>query len=219
MHSRGVLHRDIQLGNLVVGLEPRQDMIYMIDFGFAKQYVDNKQRHIPNRLEGSFIGNYWFSSVNVHCRGKSAHHSSSVLVPALNGASRRGYSAHIACSRRDDLESAALLLLHILTPGGLPWTRRGVPRDETAHDRLKREKRAALPEDLARGLPGEFADFLRYCRSLQFTQQPNYSHWRRRFRTLASELGFQEIDRFIWPVPPAPVVRIHFWLGTGQCIY
>ena len=73
MHSRGVLHRDIQLGNCVIGLQPRQETIYMIDFGFSKRYLDHKQRHIANRAESSFIGNYWFSSVNVHCRGKSEH--------------------------------------------------------------------------------------------------------------------------------------------------
>lgn len=78
MHSRGVLHRDIQLGNCVIGLESRHETIYMIDFGFAKQYVDSKQRHIANRTERSFIGNYWFSSVNVHCRGKSARASLSI---------------------------------------------------------------------------------------------------------------------------------------------
>ncbi|KAI0004614.1 kinase-like protein [Russula compacta] len=180
MHSRGVLHRDVQLGNCVIGLEPRHETIYMIDFGFAKRYIDHKQKHIANRTERSFIGNYWFSSVNVHCRGKT-------------------------CSRRDDLESVALLLLHILTPGGLSWTRNGVPRNEGAHDRLKREKRAALPEDLARGLPEEFEEFLRYCRSLGFTDQPDYAHWRGRFCDLANELGFKNADRFIWPPPPAPV--------------
>ena len=116
----------------------------------------------------------------------------------------------IACSRRDDLESAALLLIHIMTPGGLPWTRNGVPRDEMAHDRLKREKRAALPEDLARGLPQEFEEFLRYCRTLGFTQQPDYALWRERFRELAKELGYKDIDRFIWP-PPSGALVSSFW--------
>jgi serine/threonine protein kinase len=77
MHSRGVLHRDVQLGNCVIGLEPRHETIYMIDFGFAKRYLDHKQKHIANRTERSFIGNYWFSSVNVHCRGKSTYAVSS----------------------------------------------------------------------------------------------------------------------------------------------
>ncbi|KAH8989624.1 kinase-like domain-containing protein [Lactarius hatsudake] len=182
MHSRGVLHRDVQLGNCVIGREPKHETIYMIDFGFAKRYLDSKQKHIANRAERSFVGNYYFSSVNVHCRGKT-------------------------CSRRDDLESAALLLIHILTPGGLSWTRNGVPRDEVAHDRLKREKRAALPEDLARGLPEEFEEFLRYCRSLSFAQKPDYAYWRERFRDLAKDLGYKDIDRFIWPPPPAPLAQ------------
>jgi casein kinase 1 len=81
MHSRGVLHRDIQLGNCVIGLEPKHETIYMIDFGFAKRYLDNRQKHIANRAERSFVGNYYFSSVNVHCRGKSARSS----CPAYRG--------------------------------------------------------------------------------------------------------------------------------------
>ena len=75
MHSRGVLHRDIQLGNCVIGREPKHETIYMIDFGFAKRYLDGRQKHIANRAERSFVGNYYFSSVNVHCRGKSARSS------------------------------------------------------------------------------------------------------------------------------------------------
>ncbi|KAH9046177.1 kinase-like domain-containing protein [Lactarius hengduanensis] len=172
MHSRGVLHRDVQLGNCVIGREPKHETIYMIDFGFAKRYLDGKQKHIANRAERSFVGNYYFSSVNTRrpriCR-TSAH--------------------------------------HILTPGGLSWTRNGVPRDEVAHDRLKREKRAALPEDLARGLPEEFEEFLRYCRSLSFAQKPDYAYWRERFRDLAKDLGYKDIDRFIWPPPPVPLAQ------------
>lgn len=72
MHGRGILHRDIQLGNCVIGLPPNEQIIYMIDFGFSKQYIDPKtNRHIPDsKVKRDFIGNYWFSSVNVHCRGK-----------------------------------------------------------------------------------------------------------------------------------------------------
>lgn len=72
MHSRGILHRDIQLGNATIGLEPLQRTIYMIDFGFSKRYIDSHtHRHIPDSKEKrDFIGNYWFSSVGVHCRGK-----------------------------------------------------------------------------------------------------------------------------------------------------
>lgn len=72
MHSRGLLHRDIQLGNCVIGLPPHDQLIYMIDFGFSKFYIDpNTKCHIPDsNAKRDFIGNYWFTSVAVHCRGK-----------------------------------------------------------------------------------------------------------------------------------------------------
>ncbi|PPQ65850.1 hypothetical protein CVT26_000784 [Gymnopilus dilepis] len=182
MHHRGVLHRDIQLGNCVIGLPPNDKVIYMIDFGFSKRYIDPyTNRHIPDsKVKRDFIGNYWFSSVNVHCRGK---------VP----------------SRRDDLEAAALMFIHLLTPRGLSWTRNGVPKTTEAHDRLKAEKRKATPEMLCRGLPSEFEEFLAYTRRLQFKECPDYAHWIERFRNLAKEEGYQDVDKFIWP-PPVPVV-------------
>ncbi|KAL6302009.1 CK1/CK1 protein kinase [Sparassis latifolia] len=182
MHSRGVLHRDIQLGNCVVGLPPNDKIIYMIDFGFSKFYIDPAtKRHIPDsKVKRDFIGNYWFTSVGVHCRGR---------VP----------------SRRDDLEAVALMLIHLLTPGGLSWTRNGVPRTDAAHDRLMREKRDTRPEDLCCGLPAEFEEFLRYCRRLKFAECPDYSRWIEEFKALLEYKGQPTSSLFIWP-PPDPQV-------------
>lgn len=101
-----------------------------------------------------------------------------------------------------------MMLIHLLTPRGLPWTRNGVPKSEEAHDRLKKEKKVARPEDLCRGLPDEFEEFLRYCRRLQFQECPDYDHWREEFRALAVAEGLPESDDFIWP--PVPQVRGSF---------
>lgn len=184
MHNREVLHRDIQLGNCAIGLTPEEDTIYMIDFGFSKRYIESHtRRHIPDSKEKrDFLGNYWFTSVNVHCKGK---------VP----------------SRRDDLEAAALMFIHLLTPGGLSWTRNGVPKTDSAHDRIKRAKKNARPEDLCKGMPSEFEEFLRYCRRLKFFECPDYDHWKEEFQALAQDSGFTDIERFIWPPPPAPKVQ------------
>ena len=95
------------------------------------------------------------------------------------------------------------MFIHLLTPGGLSWTRRGVPKDEASHDRIKREKRNSKPEDLCRGLPAEFEEFLRYCHRLKFSQCPDYGYWIEEFRELARESGYPAQDDFVWP--PAPV--------------
>ena len=72
MHNRSILHRDIQLGNCVLGPAHDSQTIYMIDFGFSKFYIDPvTRRHIPDSKEPrDFIGNYWFSSVRVHCKNR-----------------------------------------------------------------------------------------------------------------------------------------------------
>ncbi|OCB87752.1 CK1/CK1 protein kinase [Sanghuangporus baumii] len=155
MHSRGILHRDIQLGNCVVGLGTDKGIIYMIDFGFSKRYID--PRTVP--------------------------------------------------SRRDDMEALALMLIHVLTEGGLPWTRNGIPKTNKAHDVIIRKKLRTTPEDLCRGLPGVFEEFLRYCRRLKFFEQPDYRFWRERFADLAREKGYAihggyVDDYFVWPPQP-----------------
>jgi casein kinase 1 len=104
------------------------------------------------------------------------------------------------------MEALALMLIHLLTPRGLSWTRNGVPKTDEAHERLKLAKKNALPEDLCRGLPPEFEEFLRYCRRLNFYDKPDYERWIEEFRSLAVESGFPEEDDFIWP-PPEPIVR------------
>lgn len=100
------------------------------------------------------------------------------------------------------------MFIHILTPSGLSWTRKGVPRTDDEHNRLKREKAHAKPEDLCRGMPTEFEEFLRYCRRLRFAECPDYEHWREEFRALMVEHGFGESDSFIWPAPPVEVSTI-----------
>ena len=111
------------------------------------------------------------------------------------------------------MEALALMLIHLLTPGGLSWTRNGVPKTEVAHARLKREKSAARPEDLCRGLPDVFEEFLRYCRRLKFAERPDYDRWREAFMDLAVESGFPEDDAFVWP-PPKPKVKLIFQRTT-----
>lgn len=110
------------------------------------------------------------------------------------------------------------MLIHLLTRGGLPWTRNGVPKTDDAHDRLIREKADARPEDLCRGMPDVFEEFLRYCRRLKFSARPDYERWRQAFMDLAVENGFPEDDAFVWP-PPKPKVKLIFQQSTWSTQY
>lgn len=120
-------------------------------------------------------------------------------------------------SRRDDMEAVALMLIHLLTPRGLSWTRNGVPKTEQAHERIKREKQNALPEDLCRGLPNEFEEFLRYCRRLKFVECPDYWRWVDEFRTLLGKKGLPTAEEFIWPPPPESTVIFIFFFESSLC--
>lgn len=91
------------------------------------------------------------------------------------------------------------MFVHLLMPGGLPWTRNGVPKTNAQHLRIKHAKEAARPEELCRGIPSEFEEFLRYCRRLKFAERPGYEYWIDEFRTLAHDNGFSDMDKFIWP--------------------
>ncbi|KAH7930288.1 kinase-like protein [Leucogyrophana mollusca] len=194
IHERGLLHRDIHPGNCLVGLPPNEGTVYLIDFAFSGRYKDPRtDEHIPylQREQGPFVGNQWFTSKNVHCHLKE---------PA----------------RRDDMEAVAHTLIHLLTPGGLPWSIYGASEASAILDFVHTSKEHTLPEALCRGMPSEFKLFLQDCRQMKYTARPDYDHWTNAFRQLAQAHGFADIDRFIWPPPPLPLVSSEFAGGVER---
>ena len=86
-----LLHRDIKPDNIMTGFKDKSSIAHLIDFGFAKKYIEmdenNIETHIHLRKNKDFIGTRNFASLNV-----------------LNG---------IECSRRDDLESVLYTLMYM----------------------------------------------------------------------------------------------------------
>lgn len=62
-HSKKMIHRDIKPHNFLFGLHT--DMIYLIDFGLSKPYMDNNDKHIPYLDGQKIIGSLNFISENV----------------------------------------------------------------------------------------------------------------------------------------------------------
>ena len=48
LHQHYFIHRDIKPDNFMVGLNRKQHVIHLIDFGLSKRYL-NKGNHMPYR--------------------------------------------------------------------------------------------------------------------------------------------------------------------------
>lgn len=156
LHSQGFIHRDIKPDNFLMGAGPKAHIVYMIDFGLAKRYRDQRTfNHIPVKEGKSLTGTARYCSINTHCG--------------------------IEQSRRDDLDAISYMLVYFLK-GRLPWQELQAPNKQQRYDRIMEKKMAVSPEQLSSGIPQpEVLSFLRYCRSLGFSDTPDYVGWRRVF--------------------------------------
>jgi serine/threonine protein kinase len=95
IHACGIVHRDLKPANFLLKTNAQNiSELYLIDFGLAKCFLDEKNRHGAIKTNEQIVGTTRYMSVNVH----------------------QGLTA----SRRDDLEALGYSLL-FLYQGKLPW--------------------------------------------------------------------------------------------------
>lgn len=146
----------------------RPKQVYIIDFGIAKEYKDEASVHIPCTESKTFIGTFRYSSINA------------LLNTEL--------------SRRDDLESLGYVLIYFLA-GKLPW--QGLKSKR--HYQKYVDKKISTPiEILCKDFPAEFSMYIKYCRDLEFDQDPDYDYLRQLFRTLYHNQGYTHDSLFDW---------------------
>ncbi|CCH62216.1 hypothetical protein TBLA_0G02780 [Henningerozyma blattae CBS 6284] len=179
IHEHDLIYRDIKPDNFLISQYQRispidgslftgiaksacndPSLIYLVDFGMAKQYRDPKtKKHIPYRERKSLSGTARYMSINTHF-GKEQ-------------------------SRRDDLESLGHVFFYFLL-GNLPWQGLKAPNNKLKYEKIGLTKQRINPDDLltfncatsesGNPLPQNFATYLKYVRALKFDETPDYNY-------------------------------------------
>ena len=172
IHSKNIIHRDIKPHNFLIGKKDDK-IVYLIDFGFARKYKSSRTgKFIKFTNLRRLFGSLAFSSINANA----------------------GYEQ----SRRDDLESFGYMLIY-LSKKELPWMKIGVMKNkkEEANETFKLKKGIKL-EKVCEGLPEEFKDYIKYCRKLEFEQEPNYNYLRNLFILILIKENQKNDLNFFW---------------------
>ena len=150
IHKVGIIHRDLKPENLLVPKNIRNALIYLIDYGLSKKYIDNKNdMHIPFKNDRSITGTIRYISINTH----------------------KGFEQ----SRRDDIESACYITIYFLN-GQLNWDGIKCKTKDEKIQKIMEKKEEFKNNKEYRKLPLALSQIFQYVYNLGFEDNPNYEY-------------------------------------------
>jgi len=172
LHSKGVMHRDIKPDNFVMGTGNQYNIVFIIDYGLTKRFLDSRtHEHIQMKDGKKLTGTARYASLNTH----------------------KGFEQ----SRRDDLECIAYSLIYFLK-GSLPWQGIVAENRRQKYAKIAEIKNSTPIPILCEGIPEEFAIFLDSIRKLEFEEKPDYWYYRKLFRELFIREGYSYDYQYDW---------------------
>ena len=170
-----IAYRDVKPENFLLGLPgtANQNLVYVVDFGLSKEYIDpSTNRHISYREGKNLTGTARYMSINSHLG--------------------------IEQSRRDDLEALGHVFIYFLRHGKLPWSGLKTNTLKERYRKIGEVKQNTPIDELCEGFPIEFGDYLLYCRNLEFAETPDYDMWKQKFVDLFHNLGYEDDNKYEW---------------------
>jgi serine/threonine protein kinase len=169
IHNNNIIHRDIKPGNIAIGFGDKSKFLYFLDFGLSKKYRSSTTKtHFPFTENNKLVGNVRYSSINT-----------------LEGGTQ---------SRRDDLESIGYLLIFLLL-GHLPWQGKISNSKEDKYYKIREIKKSTTAEELCKGLPNQFKEYIEYTRNLKYDEEPDYNYLKNLFLSILKNMDL-EIDYY-----------------------
>jgi serine/threonine protein kinase len=152
IHEKGFIHRDVKPDNFLFDLNTEKipNNMFLLDFGFCKQYLLPDGSHIPMKTKKQLIGTPNYVSINMH-----------------NG---------LEPSRRDDLESVGYIMINLFYKDEEIQMKNlteiiAFKFNIISTDSPEQEKKLRFQL-----VPQIIKDYLNYCKHLKFEQTPNYDY-------------------------------------------